>query len=188
MILTRIIKRIVPDKHGRRLARLGKMPQGRQLEEAGLVFHEACVECAAEFVKHQLRSAESPFKEVPRERLFHEIMTVNFWALEKLYTRKRPMLMQQVYETYRRTFDVPVNGGSVAGMLAGRFAEYTATWNEETGHQHEFGEKVAEHMFAPGQAFSRPQTSFWIITHAHDVMDELKDLRYICRRKKLELS
>jgi hypothetical protein len=184
-----LIKRLLPSRRRALLSRIKDLPAGRRLAELGAVFYNACLERAVQFVQDHIARLDSPFRGVPRERFFHEVMAVNFWVVERLLAGKQASLMERIYGIYESSFPVPRNGsGNVSGGLAKRHAVYSASWNDVTGHQDVFGLRVAEQIFGPGRTFPVPEASFWIISYTHEVMDDLAALIRLCRGMKIPLS
>lgn len=187
--ILRSIKRLLPGRRRSLLARVRELPEGQRPVELAKLFLDECVRHAADFVRGQAARQESPFQGVPQDRFFHEVMTVNFWVLERLFEGKRFTLMDRVYEAYQTAFTVPRQGnGRNGGALAERYAAYNGAWNEVTGHQDEFGLRVAERIFGPGSAYPVREASFWIVSYTHDIMDDLGDLVKRCRLMNIALS
>ncbi len=190
MGIVTLIKQLLPTKRRERLARVRSLPAGQQPVEAGSVFYTECFDLAVRFVQEQIaRGDDSPFRGLQRDRFFHEILAMEFWALEKVLVGKHESLMDRVFEAYAKAFPGAARGAAgPPAWVADRFAAYTATWNDITGHQDEFGRKVGEYLFAAGQAYSVPETSFWIIEHAHEAQDDLREVRNLCRSMKIRLG
>jgi hypothetical protein len=178
---------MLPSKRKERLSRVRECSEARRMDELGAFFYEESVEMAVRFVQEQIaRGDDSPFRGVPKDRFFHEVVTVNFWALEKLFGAKHAGLVARVLDNYARFFHHSPKG-NVPQWIAERFTVYTGAWNDVTGHQDLFGRRVAEHIFPQGQAFSVPETSYWIIEYAHDVLDDFREMRDLCRSMKIHL-
>jgi hypothetical protein len=188
-IITRI-KHWLPSRRKEQLSRINGLPETQRKAELGNVYYTECLDQAVRFVQEQIaRGDDSPFRGAQRERFFHEVMAVNFWALEKVFAGKCGALMSRVYDIYQRSFHgLRTGDGSVPEWIAGRFSAYNAAWNDVTGHQDVFGRRVAEHIFPQGQAFSVPETSYWIIEYAHEVLEDFREIRELCRSMKIALT
>lgn len=179
------IRHLLPSKHKERLRRIREIPEERRADELSAVFYDESIARAARFVQEQIaRGEDSPFCGAARDRFFHEIMAVNFWALEKIFGANQGMLVAHVVERYARFFH---ETGHRPGWIEKRCAVYNKSWNDITGHQDGFGRAVAEHVFPGGQAFSVPETSYWIIEYAYEVLDALRGLRGLCRSQGIVL-
>ena len=184
-----LIRQMLPSKRKERLSRLKECVDVRRMDELGVFFYEESKEIAVRFVQEQIaRGDDSPFRGAQKDRFFHEIMAVNFWAFSKLFGGKHAPLLERLVQTYMRSFHGVRSGGSIPSWVFERFAVYDEAWNDITGHQDVFGRRVAEHIFPSGQPFSVPETSFWIIEYAQDVLDDLREMRDLCRSLKIQLS
>lgn len=190
MGIVTLIKQLLPSKRRERLARVRGLSAGQQPDELGSVFYTECLDHAVQFVQQQIaRGDDSPFRGVQRDRFFHEVLALDFWVLDKVLAGKHGPLMERVFEVYGRSFPGARRAGAGApDWIADRFAAYTATWDDVTGHQDEFGKKAGEHIFPSGQVFSVPETSFWIIEHAHEALDDFREVRDLCRSMKIRIS
>jgi hypothetical protein len=183
-----LIRQILPSKRKERLARIRELPEIRRIDELGVVFYEESVDMAVRFVQEQIaRGDDSPFRGAQKDRFFHEIVAVNFWALEKLFGKKNADLLERVLDNYARFFHGARGRGQTPSWITERFAAYNASWNDVTGHQDVFGRRVAEHIFPQGQVFSVPETSYWIIEYAHEVLEDFREIRELCRSMKIKL-
>lgn len=182
------IKSFLPSRRKKLLAEImGHIPEQR-LARLSRIIYDACREHAAHFVADHAARHDSPFKGVSRELFFHEMMDVNLWVVARMLSGKKPRLLEQIYETYVISSSVYGSSKMLHDTYARKQDIYNSSWNDVTGHQDVFGQKVAEQIFGPDRTFSVPETSFWIISYTYDVMDDLAELQALCRRMKITLS
>jgi hypothetical protein len=184
--ITRYIKNLLPNRHKKRLAAIKKLTPEDQFHKSVNIFYEECVRNALEFVQSELSRKESPFITVAKEKFFHEIMAITLWSLEKTFEGKKRALTDKINNMYQMSF----NGATAldSDALLGRYTIYYESWNDITGHQDVFGQRAAEKIFGEDADFSVPEVSFWIITYAHDVMNEFEKLTKQCRSMNIKLA
>ncbi|OGW37457.1 MAG: hypothetical protein A2X58_09660 [Nitrospirae bacterium GWC2_56_14] len=158
--------------------RLRVLPEDEARREMSAIFYEVSVKQASEFVKHQLgRGSDSPFHGTPAADLFHEMLAVTFWILDTEVAGGKRNLMQGLHDHYFRHFSATSLPEERHRELMDKYAGYTGTWNEITGHQDEFGAQVLSNIFGKGDGLLVRQRSFWIITYTHDTMSVIKPLK-----------
>lgn len=151
---------------------LACLPHGERLPRLAEFLHDRCVESAGRFVTEEHNRAYSPFRSVSQSRLFQELLIVNFWILETAFAARGADLMSLVFNRYGCTY-VWVRDASRERMLESmqeRFRVYTASWNEITGHQDQFGECATDFVFGGRPETEGAQAAFWLISHADRTM------------------
>lgn len=143
-------------------------------KKPGILLLEFCIKHASDFVKEERGKGDSPFREIPILRFFHEMMMINFWIVDKTLSQGGEILMSEVYSKYLEHFISPEKDFEDAVSV--RFRAYNNTWNDHTGHHDEFGIKASQNIFGRGTNIPFPQTSFWIITYADRTMKTFKKL------------
>lgn len=161
-----------------RIRDLKGLPKEKLKQEIGLLFHEMCVKHAANFVKDELNKSYSPFKGVPKSKLFHEIMILTYWLLDNTVSKnKKAAVFDEVYNKYFELFNVTFKREEELALLLQRHKAYYDSWDEVTGHQDEFGLKAAEFIFDKKRDIPRiDEVSFWIISYAHSTMKAFSDM------------
>jgi hypothetical protein len=178
-----LLRHLLPDKRKERLSRIRDLPEARRTEELGAVYYEACFDHAMRFVQEQIaRGEDSPFHGAVQERFLQEMLALEFWVLRKVLGDAQGGLMERVYGLYCRAFHGPQGGGNAAPQwIADRLSTYTNMWKADTGLDEAFGRRVAEHIFNSCEGFSARETCFWIVEHAREAMDDLRELAELWR-------
>ena len=147
-------------------------------QKLGSLFHDMCVKRAAGFVKDELNKNDSPFKGVPKSKLFQEIMILNYWILDNAVSKnKKAAVFDEVYSKYFELFNVTFKREEELASLLERHRAYYDSWNEITGHQDKFGLKAAEFIFDKNGDIPRiAEGSFWIISYTHSAMKAFRDM------------
>lgn len=147
-------------------------------QKLGSLFHDMCVKRAAGFVKDELNKNDSPFKGVPKSKLFQEIMILNYWILDNAVSKsKKAAVFDEVYSKYFELFNVTFKREEELASLLQRHRAYYDSWNEVTGHQDKFGLKAAEFIFDKNGDIPRiAEVSFWIISYTHSAMKAFRDM------------
>ena len=160
------------------LARLRQLPKDERNEEIGAILHERCVKAAAGFVQQELARQDSPFKELPKTDFFHEMLVLNFWIFEKLFDDKKRSIFDAMYSTYSSSFTWGWESShkELLDSIREKHRRYHNNWDELTGHQDLFGEKVTGILFKATQGVPVAQTSYWIIDYTDRT---LKKFQYI---------
>lgn len=158
--------------------RLRGLPASEARRELHAIFYEVSVKQASDFVKQQLgRGSDSPFHGMSAEALFHEMLAVTFWILDTEVAGGKRDIMQGIHDHYFRHFSAASLPEERHRELMDKYAGYTGTWNEVTGHQDEFGARILNNIFGKEDALLVRQRSFWIITYTHDTMKNIKPLK-----------
>jgi hypothetical protein len=154
------------------------LPKEKLKQEMGLLFHDMCVKRATSFVKDELNKNDSPFKGVPKSRLFQEIMILNYWILDNAVSKnKKAVVLDEVYNKHFELFNVTFKREEELASLLERHRAYYDSWNEVTGHQDKFGLKAAEFIFDKNGDIPRiAEVSFWIISYTHSAMKAFRDM------------
>jgi hypothetical protein len=162
-----------------RLESLAKLPPEERPSVLAVALHDLCVKLAAAFVEEEHGRADSPFRDVPRTDLFHEVLVMNFWALAWVFKGKRRELMERVYRQYGTSFVWGWESGQkeLLESMRGKFRVYDQAWDDYSGHQDVFGRQAIGIIFGdPGVAVA-PQAAFWLITHADEAMKNFAAVR-----------
>jgi len=90
-----------------------------------------------------------PFKELPKTNFFHEMLVLNFWIFEKLFDDKKRSILDAMYRTYSSSFTWGWESShkELLDLIGEKHRKYHNNWDELTGHQDLFGEKVTEILF-----------------------------------------
>jgi hypothetical protein len=173
------------------LRRFKELPEGQFRREFPALLHDLCVRHAADFINRELHKKDSSFRTIEKTRFFHEIMIVNLWAIRKVFPKSTERLLPEVHACYVRTFhpeNDPVSGYSYEAFC-GKHRSYDGEWDEESGHQDEFGLKVAEHIFGNRNSVPEPRhVSFWIVDYTHTLLKKLRALKKRCKSAGLAVS
>ena len=156
------------------VASLSRLPVEERITRLGVVLHDLCVKKAAGFVEEQHRLAESPFRDLAKPDLFHELLVLNFWVFEWLFKGKRPELMAGVYQHYGTTFVWGWESGQkeLLESMRGKFRTYDKAWDDYSGHQDVFARQAIGIIFGDQNVAGAPQAAFWLITYADQTMKE----------------
>jgi hypothetical protein len=157
---------------------LGKLPPGERLAGVGVALHDLCVETAARFVEEEHRRPDSPFRELPKTDLFHEMLVMNFWILESLFKGKRQALMDHLYLRYNTSFvwGWESSGKELMDSMLGKFKAYSRAWDNYTGHQDLFAREAIGIIFGERGCAEPSQAAFWLITHADRTMKDFAEV------------
>ena len=158
--------------------RLGRLPPGERLAGVGAALHDLCVTTAARFVEEEHRRADSPFGGLPKTDLFHEMLVMNFWALERLFKGRRRALMDQVYDRYSTSFVWGWESGrkELLESMRAKFKAYDAAWDDYSGHQDVFAREAIGIIFGGGPIAGAPQAAFWLICYADRTMKDFTEV------------
>ena len=151
---------------------LAKLPPDERLAALAVTLHDLCVKSAARFVQEEHQRAESPFLDIAKADLFHEMLVMNFWILEWLFKGKRQELMEGVYRQYSTSFIWGLESGhkELLESMRGKFRTYDKAWDEHTGHQDVFARQATGIIFGDQNVACAPQAAFWLITYADETM------------------
>ena len=84
--------------------RIKRLPKDQARRELGGVLFDLGVKHATEFVKDELQRSDPPFKGVPPETVFHEILALTFWIMDKEIAGGKKTLAVVLHEHYLRSF------------------------------------------------------------------------------------
>ncbi len=161
------------------VAALSRLAPTELVARLGVVLHDLCVKTAAGFVEEEHRRDESPFRDLPKTDLFHEMLVMNFWILEWLFKGKREALMEQVYRHYSTSFVWGWESGhkELLESMRGKFKTYDKAWDDHTGHQDVFARQAIGIIFGGKQIAEAPQAAFWLISYADQTMKYFSEVR-----------
>lgn len=175
------IKEIL-DKEARirreKIKKLQGAPDSRVAEELGQMLYRMSVDLAAIFVQEELSKKDTPFKGLDKYTLFHEMMIVNFWLIDKIFSKYLNTLPERVYNLYSLSFP---QAADYLGTVPEKFKAYYNSWDDVTGHHDIFGEKVAEILFGKELLNVERRVSFWIVLYSDKALKTFKRFRNICR-------
>ncbi|HWR97626.1 MAG TPA: hypothetical protein VN317_04325 [Candidatus Methanoperedens sp.] len=156
------------------VATLSRLPPDEGLAQLGIVLHDICVKKAAGFVEEQHHLAESPFRDLPKTDLFHEMLVLNFWVLEWLFKGQRPELMEHVFRHYNASFvwGWESSHKELLDSMRVKFKTYDRAWDDYSGHQDVFARQAIGIIFGDQNVAGAPQAAFWLITYADETMKE----------------
>ena len=156
----------------------GLAPDARRAE-LGVVLHELCVRTAARFVEEESRRADSPFSDLPRSDLFHEMLVMNYWVFERLFKRRWPELTTHLYRRYADSFVWARESSpdELLAVLRTKSRTYDDAWDEYTGHQNAFARQAIGILFGGRQVAAAPQAAFWLISYADRTMKDFAEVR-----------
>lgn len=175
-MLTRIRNVFGPGKglSGEQFAMLNRLPPDERRTQLGIVLHEICVKQAARFVEEEHRRGDSPFRGIPRDDLFHEMLVMSYWVFAWLFRGKQPALMDRLQHHYATSFvwgrDSPPQ--ELLDALRGKFKAYDETWDDYSGHQDVFARQAIGYLFGGRRTGEERQAAFWLITYADRTMKD----------------
>ncbi|MBI5074124.1 MAG: hypothetical protein HZB62_02975 [Nitrospirae bacterium] len=159
------------------IARLAALPSDQREQELRSLFYELAFKDAAAFVYDSLRRSESPFSGLERNAFFHEILIMNFWMMQKVFSKYMKDLAEKMHMHY---FGSLSDISERKAALTPKLKAYSLCWDEFTGHHDEFGLKAGEILFGKGSSYPEKNVSFWIITYADDSIKKYKKARKQC--------
>jgi hypothetical protein len=183
-MITTLVKKVFNGKdnsHTGRLKAIQKLPQDRVEKELGRLLFDTCVEHALSFIKEEHSKADSLFRELHKHKLFHEMMAINFWLVDKKFTKTKKTLIDEVHNLYSLAYSESAESFNGPDSLKDRYKIYHDSWNDITGHQDQFGSRATEFIFGNANNVPVEQTSFWIISHAHESVKIFSDIKRSCR-------
>ncbi|MBI5741307.1 MAG: hypothetical protein HZA16_11395 [Nitrospirae bacterium] len=163
------------------------LPAEKAQKTLGRVLFDICVENAVSFVTDEFRKEGSHFRKPDKHKLFHEILAVNFWLVDKKFCKKEKYLIDEMHNLYSLAYGGPAGLPAAADTLRNKYKIYHESWNDITGHQDGFGLKATEFIFGEGAEVPAEQTSFWIISHAYESMKTFSDIKKRCRDQGMKL-
>ncbi|MBI5664270.1 MAG: hypothetical protein HZC49_04145, partial [Nitrospirae bacterium] len=111
---------------------------------------------------------ESLFSKLNKHKLFHEMVAINFWLVDKKFSRSDQSLIDGIHNLYSLAYGKSAESIDGPAALKDRYKIYHDSWNDITGFQDQFGLRATEFIFGNTNGVPVEQTSFWIISHAHD--------------------
>lgn len=164
--------------------RIKRLPKEQARKELGSFLFELGVQHATEFVKDELRRKDSPFKGVPAEAVFHEMLALTFWIMDKDIAGGEKTLAAELHDLYIRTYKKPEGSPEDRiRALGDKYRRYELEWDDVTGHQDEFGLCVAQNIFGDYASQRTRERTFWIIQYAHAIADDCSPLKKMFRSK-----
>lgn len=157
--------------------RLTAMQPEQREKELHLLLYELAFKDAAAFVYENLRRSESSFSKLDRNLFFHEMLIVNFWMMQKVFSTYMKDIANKMHLHY---FGALSDINERKAALAPKLKAYNLCWDEFTGHHNEFGLKVGEHLFGKDAQYPDKNVSFWIITYTDDCIKKYKNMRKQC--------
>lgn len=172
MALLDLIRRLVSKterEHHANCLRLKALPKDRQQKETAEYLYELCVRHAGIFVQEETRKQESPFAGVSNAALFHEILSMTFWLMDKKLFKGRKPLLPAMHDIYFRSFHSSDTADARTAALDKRYRVYAHEWDVISGHQDEFGLAVAQAIFGTEENIRTRERVFWIVWYADDL-------------------
>ncbi|MHB8843759.1 MAG: hypothetical protein ACYC7L_03345 [Nitrospirota bacterium] len=164
--------------------RIKRLPAGQARRELGVVLFELAVRHATEFVKEELRSSEPPFKDVPPETVFHEILAMTFWIMDREIAGGNKALIAELQDHYFRSFrNIAGTPEERGAELGAKYKQYEREWDDVTEHQDEFGLCVVHNICGTAASDRTRERTFWIIRYAHEIIDDFSLLKKTFRSK-----
>jgi hypothetical protein len=136
--------------------------------------YQFCFDNAAKFVHEEMHRQGSPFVDLPRDHFFNEILTMNFWMVDKVFKKHKPGLAAELHQRY---FDLLPDAAEAAEVMVKRFKAYYDEWDDYSGHQDLFGMNAGELLFNSKSGYPGNVVSFWIISYADEAIKSLKKIR-----------
>jgi hypothetical protein len=99
--------------------RIKLLPKDQARRELGAFLFELAVRHATEFVKDDLQRTDPPFKGVPPEAVFHEILAVTFWIMDNEIAGGSKALIAELHDHYVRTYRNVVGSSEERGRALG---------------------------------------------------------------------
>lgn len=183
-MITELVKKVFNGKdnsHISRLKAIRKLPQDRAEKELGRLLFDTCVDHALSFVKEEHSKTDSLFSELHKHKLFHEMVAINFWVVDKKFSRTQKALIDEIHNFYSLAYSESAESFAGPESLRDRYKIYHDSWNDVTGFQDQFGLRATEFIFGNANGVPVEQTSFWIISHAHKAMKAFSDIKKNCR-------
>jgi hypothetical protein len=164
--------------------RIKRLPKEQARRELATALFELAVRHATEFVKDDLQRSDPPFKGVPPETVFHEILALTFWIMDKEIAGGNKTLAAELHDQYFRSYRNVAGSPEERGKaLDEKYKRYEFEWDDVTGHQDEFGLCVAQNIFGNETSERSRERTFWIIRYAHDVTNDCSPLKKLFKAK-----
>ena len=155
------------------LKRLKAMPADEREKDLQSLLYETAFQNAAAFVHDELKKS-GLFSGLGRDHFFQEILIMNFWMMDKVFSKIRKDLAERMHHHY---FGCMPDIAERTALLSKKFKTYYSAWDDYTGHHDEFGIKVGEALFGKESKHPERQASFWIISYADDSIKKFKKIR-----------
>jgi hypothetical protein len=165
---------------GEDLRDLKTAPEDRLPETVGYVFYDLALRYASGFVRDEIARSESPFLEVPQEKLFHEVMILNIWIVQRTINKNKMKILDHIRTLYASCSMCAGKKDVVLQEIDSRCETYNQSWNDFTGFQDEFGKRAAENIFGKDVEIPYEQVTFWIIFYADRIMQKFKKAKREC--------
>jgi hypothetical protein len=156
------------------LDRLKSLSADHRESELRSVLYELAFQNTASFVYDELKKSDSVFSGIERDAFFQEMLIMNFWMMEKVFSRYIKHVAEKMHLHY---FGSLPDIAERAEALTSRLKAYNLCWDEYTGHHDEFGLKVGEIIFGKEAVYPTKSVSFWIITYADASIKKYKRVR-----------
>jgi len=164
--------------------RIKRLPKDQARRELGAFLFELAVRHATEFVKDDLQRSDPPFKGVPPEAVYHEMLAVTFWIMDKEIAGGKKRLLPELHDHYIRSYrNVAGSPEALNKALSEKYKHYEYEWDDVKGHQDEFGLYVAQNLFGTEPSMRSRERTFWVIRYAHDVTEDCVPLKKMFRAK-----
>ncbi len=157
--------------------RLSALQADQREKELQSMLYEIAFKDAAAFVYDNLKRSESAFSGLDRNVFFHEILIMNFWMMQKVFSKYMKDLAEKMHMHY---FGSLSDISERKTALIPKLKAYSLCWDEYTGHHDEFGLKVGEFLFGKGSSYPEKNVSFWIITYADESIKKYKKAKKQC--------
>lgn len=175
MVIDRLKKIIgkgpVIDK--RVLDRLAGMTETQKDEELQSMLYEMAFQNAVRFTYDELKK-QGHFSGLDRNTFFNEMLLVNFWMMEKVFSKYRPGIAKKMHLHY---FGLLPDMAERYAALMSRFRTYNLCWDEFTGHHDEFGLEVGKNLFGNEAVYPEKTVSFWLISYTDESIKRYKKVR-----------
>ncbi|OGW41639.1 MAG: hypothetical protein A2010_14950 [Nitrospirae bacterium GWD2_57_9] len=165
------------------ISRFSLLPKDQARKEFCDTAYELCAKRAAEFVKRELGRADSPYQGLSSAALYHEILVVTFWLMDKAAADGKNAFLDDLHEHYFRSHSAPEGSREERQKgLSGKYEQYEDFWNEITGHFDEFGLCVVRNLFGTGESSRTRERTFWIIQYADETIQAFSPLRKVSKK------
>jgi hypothetical protein len=164
----------------RQVDALKALSQEEAYDKAGDMLHQLCIKKAAEFVQEAQARDESPFIDLHEHDFFHEMLIVDLWMADRVFSCKRKPIAESLHRHYEKVFYLSGHADKSLEEMRRKFAMYDETWDDITGHQDDFGLAVSQNLFGE-RAFIAAYTSFWIVWHADEMKKMFVEIRKLMK-------
>lgn len=169
-LVRRLVSRTEREQHAKCLNLLALAhDRDRQRRETAAYLYNLCFHRTGAFIQEETRKRESPFSGASNAVLFHEILPMTFWLMDKKLFSGKKTLLPAVHEIYFHNFHSSEPAETRTEELQKRYRVYGKEWDEISGHQDEFGLAVAQAIFGAEENIRTRERVFWIIWYADDL-------------------